>query len=327
MAISKREVLKFTRIKARPDYTSGNSNEEVKGYLNKFNEFSKWDVEREQGFGTYSAQQIEEGIEDHMAPYIFFKDSYKDEYDNGTLSFVIEGVFIPYDRRIHDLDGLAPLIYIHRSDGAMDPFLLVNASRTYKQSENTPPSLIFRVNPTGIKVVKKKLFKKIRTRGGWVFQHWGPDIGSITLNGTTGSLIPDTSFDVTTKKILGVQVPIYVKFADEKPTEINSPALKAFRTLETWYDEDQGEDWVERGYLTALEYRERTYVGHIASFEFNEKGIQPYQFYYTIKFLVHYDASHLQGAITRASNQIVRNQETLNEVRNLRREKRRGLNQ
>ena len=186
--------------------------------------------------------------------------------------------------------------------------------------------MIFRINPTNIVVGKKKLFKKIRTRGGFVFQHWGPDIGNITIKGTTGSLIPDTSLEIQTKRILGVQVPIFVKVSDDKPTEINSPALKAFRQLETWYDEDQGEDWVKRGYLTALEYRGRAYVGHFAEFEIVEKGTQPYQFYYTIKFQIHYDSSHLQAAVTRASNQIVRNQESIATIRAIKQTKPKALN-
>jgi len=329
---SKKETLKFTRIQARAEYSTGNiDTNAIKGYLNTFNEFKKWDVERTQSFSTigYNSQNIEDGItSDEDSPYRIFEKEFKSEYDAGTLSFVIENIFIPYDRRIHNLKDLAGSgrIWVYTANGLLINLLTAGIS-TYSQALATAPTLVFRINPTKIDVDKKKLFKKIRTRAGFVFQHWGPDIGIINFSGTTGSLIPNTAFNIQTKKILGVQVPVFVSIVDEKPTELNSPALKAFRELESWYDNDQSEDWVKKGYLTALEYRGRTYVVHFANFKFNETGEQPYQFYYSVSFQVHYDSGHLQNAVTRASNQIVRNQESIDAIRALKQIKGKGLHQ
>ncbi len=182
----------------------------------------------------------------------------------------------------------------------------------------TPLSLLFRINPNNIQIKKQKLYKKLRTRAGWAFQHWGPEIGQITLRGTTGSLLVDPDIKLTTKTLpLIGEVPIFSTLNDERPTELNSPALKAFKELEQWYDEDQSEEAVEKGFLTALEWRGRIYVGHLANFSINEKNDQPFQLFYSLTFIIHYDTNHLQGAVTRASNQIVRNEKTLAQVARL----------
>jgi len=341
MAQSKREILKFIRIKVRPAHFTGDTDETtVSGYLNTYKEFSRWDVEFQQGFTSLTGTQqadfsyTPDGSTASVmssAPKSFFVGRNSlwrlgqvgagfglDENSYRNLSFIINGVHEPYDRRKpnHDLKVVSSRIFVQDSSGR---FVNWNGERrAYRGLEPAPLSLLFRINPTNIRIQKRKLFQKIRTRAGWVFQHWGPEIGQIDLRGTTGSTLLDPDIKLATKKLplLG-EIPLLTTLNDERPTELTSPALKAFKELERWYDEDQSEEAVERGFLTALEWRGRIYVGHLASFQIEERGDQPLQLFYNISFIVHYDSNHLQGAVTRASNQIVRNEKTLVQVKSL----------
>lgn len=179
----------------------------------------------------------------------------------------------------------------------------------------------FRINPTHIKVNKSKLFTKLRTRGGFEFQHWGPDITEITLDGTTGNLSP-TWVGTKFKTVLGVSVPIpkdlyNPDISSGAPTEDNSDAMAAFRELDRLINNDQNETMVKNGSRFALSYRGQIFVGHIATFSYDEKGDQPFQIYYTMQFLVHYEASSLEVAENFVQENIQRNAETIDRLRQI----------
>jgi len=249
----------------------------------------------------------------------FFEIKNYKELEN--VEFVIDGIFERYDRTIHNLDSISSKVYILETTSAgifgipSDDSSSTNdlVRKPYATSLGTfLKSITFYVNPTTIRIRKKKFFQKIRTRAGWAFQHWGPDIGEITLEGTTGNITPKPKIQVG--KVFGL--PILPQVVEETPTESNSPALKAFRTLEQWYDEDQNDQSQSSsvGQLTALEFRGRIYVGHFAEFNFEERGTHPFQLFYQLKFLIHYDTGALSEATTRATNQIIRNDETLRKI-------------
>jgi hypothetical protein len=176
----------------------------------------------------------------------------------------------------------------------------------------------FKVNPTHITLQKRKLQTKIRTKGGFVFQQWGPDISEIALEGTTGNITPSgISFRQTNIPGIG-EIPLPHDLSSDIPTEDNSPMLKAFRQLETLYDDDQNEEANQRGRRIALEYRGRIYVGHLSDFFYEERGERPFQLYYRLTFLVHFEATSTSSAETTATTNLQRNESTvqiLNEIR------------
>lgn len=313
--VSKKEKLKFYRLPTTPTYITDAPANSIRGYKNRYLEYYK-----------YTEIQIREenyvgGTNPWLGPSperFFGVDSYK-ELEN--LEFVIDGLFERYDRTKHNLDSLSFKIYILETTSAGTfgvPHNILSVTndelrKPYAESlETFLQSISFYVNPTTIRISKKKYFQKLRTRAGWAFQHWGPDIGEIVLEGTTGNITPDPKIQIG--KVLGL--PILPQVVEEIPTESNSPALKAFRTLEQWYDEDQNDQSQSAsvGQLTALEFRGRIYVGHFAEFNFDERGTHPFQLFYQLKFLIHYDAGALSEATTRTTNQIVRNDETLKKI-------------
>lgn len=313
---SKKEKLKFYRLPTTLTYITDAPAISIRGYKNKYSEFVKYD--------TNPFSEPASSL-DPSAPYINYAPLYifrqkVDPYS--SLEFVIDGTFEKFDRAVHDLDALSSKVYILETTSAGTFGIPYDAYSTSNDSIRKPyvegplstflKSVSFYVNPTTIRIRKKKYFQKLRTRAGWVFQHWGPDIGEIVLEGTTGNITPDPKIQIG--KVLGL--PILPQVVEEIPTESNSPALKAFRTLEQWYDEDQNDQSQSAsvGQLTALEFRGRIYVGHFAEFNFEERGTHPFQLFYQLKFLIHYDAGALSEATTRSTNQIVRNDETLKKI-------------
>lgn len=311
---SKKETLRFYRLETRPSYLTTNvpANQKVRGYINYYDEFKQWDVEYTQGYSSINPQYIT------IAPRNFFTDEeqhgvYKD------IAFVIDRIFVPYTRDTHDLEALQDRIYTLRFTAERPaqaiPIIPGLPTKVFEEAvPTTPKTLTFRINPNHLRLMKRKLFQQIRTRAGWAFQHWGPQIGEIHLEGMTGNIQATPQIQFGT--IAGV--PFLPQTVEEIPTEQNSPALKAFRELERWYDEDQDENFQEKGYLTALEYRGRIYVGHIAEFTYEERAESPFQLYYRLRLMVHYDAGNLQAATSRSRNQIVRNEETLKYIEALR---------
>lgn len=310
---SKKEKLKFYKLPTVPSYRADTPATSIRGYRNRYPEFAKYDT---QPF-TAAAADLDSNSYPGDAPIFFFDKV----VPYSSLEFVIDGIFDRYDRIAHNLASLSAKIYIlETSSGGIfgvpyDDYPSTNnlVRKPYAKSLDTSlKSITFYVNPTTIRLRKKKFFQKLRTRAGWAFQHWGPDIGEIILEGTTGNITPAPKIQIG--KVLGF--PVLPQVVEEAPTESNSPALKAFRALEQWYDEDQNDQSQSAsvGQLTALEFRGRIYIGHFAEFNFEERGTHPFQLFYQLKFLIHYDAGALSEATTRAVNQIVRNDETLRKI-------------
>lgn len=315
--VGKKEKLKFYRLPTIPSYRIDTPAVSIRGYRNTYSSFVKYDT---QPF-TAAIADLGDAPYPGDAPVFFFGkvESYN------SLEFVIDGMFDAYDRSQHNLAALSSKIYILETTSAGTFGIPYDAYPTtddvlrkpyVESSREFLKSISFYVNPTTIRIRKKKFFQKLRTRAGWVFQHWGPDIGEIILEGTTGNMTPKPKIQVG--KVFGL--PILPQVVEETPTELNSPALKAFRILEQWYDEDQNDQSQSAsvGQLTALEFRGRIYVGHFAEFNFEERGTHPFQLFYQLKFLIHYDAGALSEATTRSAKQVIRNDETLKKILGLR---------
>ena len=209
--------------------------------------------------------------------------------------------------------------YVKFTDGQKK---YVNTASTGLQNVFT-----FRVNPNHLNIQKKKLFTKIRTKGGFEFQHWGADISEIALEGVTGNIrasgigLRDINLGVTS-------VPVPVDRAlEEFPNEQNSSAYKTFRALEKLYEDDQNDNMITNNIRLALEYRKRIYVGHLSQFSYTEIADKPFMFEYKLTFLVHYEATSEVGAVSQASGDIVRNEETLQRIRQIQEDINRSIDQ
>jgi len=315
---TKKEKLKFYRLVTRPSYAATFSAGIISGYINRYDEFKQFDIDPlNESSGSYLGPAPKHFFGNYQVNLsgVSTADYYK------SLEFIIDGVYAAYSRTRFNLESFAPKVYVleNSRDGIYGrPYLAPSEDSARKKYNNqvvtAPTSITFYVNPTRISIQKSKFFQKIRTRAGWAFQHWGPEIGEIQIEGNTGNISPPPQ--IAFGSIVGV--PIIPHVVDEVPNEQNSPAYAAFRKLEQWYDEDQNGTAQTAGHLSALDYRGRLYVGHFADFQFEERGTNPFQIYYRIRFLIHYDAGNLNAATGRARSQITRNEETIRTIQELR---------
>lgn len=229
-------------------------------------------------------------------------------------NYIIEG----YEEKIDDDSNLTKktdygMVYrAYRDSGANNtPFIIRNSERfdvRGKEEEGTPGATVafkFHVNPRNISVAKSKLITKIRTRGGFEFQHWGPDISIIAFAGTTGNITPTPS-----QQAQGItDVP--------DPTSDNSIAYKIFRNFEMLYEEDQMQQEMGNVTMLGLQYRGNIYVGHLRTFRFEEVAEKPFQFEYAVEFAVEYEATNVSRAQQEIQLNMIRNADTLKYLRQL----------
>jgi len=195
---------------------------------------------------------------------------------------------------------------VYRETKTNTPYIMRNDEKFIvagkEESSDIAAAFKFHVNPRNISIVKSKLITRIRTRGGFEFQHWGPDITLISFGGTTGNITP-TSFTARIK--------------NENPTVDNSEAYKAFREFEQLYNEDQEQQSIGNVTMLGLEYRENIYVGHLRNFGFDEVGEKPFQLEYKVEFAVEYEATSVSSAQQEIQQDIIRNTATIEYLKQL----------
>ena len=202
--------------------------------------------------------------------------------------------------------GMVYAVY-RDTDENNTPFIIRNGERfdvKTGEEEDVGGTVIytFYINPRNLRVAKNKLITKLRTRGGFEFQHWGADITTITFAGTTGNITP-TSFAA--------------QISNENPSVDNSEAYKKFRDFEILYEEDQMQQELGAKKTLGLEYRGQIYVGHLRNFSFEEVGEKPFQLEFNVEFAVEYEATSVSRVQQEIQQGLIRNAATLKYLRQL----------
>lgn len=319
-----KQELKFYRFPGISAFQSKVSNglAPVVGYLNRYQEFKQWDDYMYSIFGVGLNIKRQYG----PTPVQFFAGGDENAVLDGfnipykELTFVVDGEFDSYSRTVskHNLNNNSDLIYV-MDYSTKEPTAIMWSSRN-KDLDNTRrlyavttttnavanlDSVSFYINPQNISIQQRKLWQKIRTRGGWALQHWGPELGTVQIRATTGNIRPPIMKDFSLGTFFSTSA------TNDLPTELNSPAFAGLKRLEKWYKEDQDEARIYRHELSALYYRNQIYVGHFTDFMVEENAERPFQLNYQIGFTIHYDSTDLQSALTRASEIYRRNKETV----------------
>jgi len=239
--------------------------------------------------------------------YINVATSQNKLFPPGT-EYIIEGKMDdwPNDSILTNPTNQGMVYRVFRDASTNVPYIMRNNEKFViegkEESPNITPIFKFYVNPRNIHIGKSKLITKIRTRGGFEFQHWGPDIATISFGGTTGNITP-TSFTA--------------QIRNENPTVDNSEAYKVFRDFEQLYEEDQQQQEIGNVTMLGLEYRGNIYVGHLRNFGFDEVGEKPFQLEYTVEFAVEYEATSVSSAQQEIQQNITRNSETIKYLQDL----------
>jgi len=222
--------------------------------------------------------------------------------------YIVEGKMDKWvdDSTLTSITDEGMVYRVYRDATTNVPYIIRNNEKFViagkEENPNITPVFKFYVNPRNIHIGKSKLITKIRTRGGFEFQHWGPDITTISFGGTTGNITP-TSFTA--------------QIQNQNPTVDNSEAYKIFRDFEQLYEEDQQQQDIGNVTMLGLEYRGNIYVGHLRNFGFDEVGEKPFQLEYIVEFAVEYEATSVSSAQQEIQQNIIQNTETIKYLQDL----------
>ena len=148
--------------------------------------------------------------------------------------------------------------------------------------------LVLHVNPTSFKLSYQKIINRVQTKGGFVEQHWGEGLHSITLEAVTGgfmrlytglSNITGDGEDVGGNRRETIA---YDKFLD---------FLALFHNNASIYD-DNG-NIVFQGRIK-ISFDGHTHFGWFQSFSVSESAEKPYQFNMSASFTVDQESWNLR---------------------------------
>jgi len=142
----------------------------------------------------------------------------------------------------------------------------------YQMNNQPDPilGLILMVNPAAASVNMSKIINRTQTMVGWLEEHWGEEMDTITFQGSSAAFLyaPEGLATAETRK----QTPSYIEM--KRLISIMNANGAVF------------DDWglvKERVYIQ-VSYDYASYRGYIESFDITEAAESPYRFVYTITF-------------------------------------------
>jgi hypothetical protein len=134
-----------------------------------------------------------------------------------------------------------------------------------------PHALISHVNPTGFSETFNKKIERIQTRGGFVEQHWGDDLGEISVDSSTGAFV---NLYTGLSSILRQRTIAWDRYRD---------LYDLYRHNGSVYDPFGA--IVLQGHVMVM-YDRGTYLGHFKSFSVEETDESPFAFKVSWSFKV-----------------------------------------
>lgn len=134
-----------------------------------------------------------------------------------------------------------------------------------------PHALVMHVNPQSFGENFNKKVERIQTRGGFVEQHWGDELGDISADGSTGAFI---NIYTGTSSVLRHRTIAWDRFRDLHDIYKNNGSLH-----------DPYGNIVLQGNVMLL-YDRGTYLGYFKTFAFEETDDSPFAFKMSWSFKV-----------------------------------------
>jgi hypothetical protein len=144
--------------------------------------------------------------------------------------------------------------------------------KKYQMNNQPDPilGLILMVNPNAVSVNMSKIINRTQTMVGWLEEHWGEEMDTITFQGSSAAFLldPEGLATAETRK----QTPSYIEM---------KRLISLMNANGAVFD-----DWglvKDRVYIQ-VSYDYASYRGYIESFDITEAAESPYRFVYTITF-------------------------------------------
>jgi len=162
--------------------------------------------------------------------------------------------------------------------GADSPANSVQAATSPLSKQIIPP-LVLLVNPSDMTVTARKAVEPRLAKGGWVVEHWGEELDTLSVSGRTGAFVVGNLFESRSGLTR-----IYAR---------NSAAYQNLMALyliyknngynyETHYDRRR----INSVGTVNITYDWTTYKGSFRSFSITEDANSPFQFSYNFEFVV-----------------------------------------
>lgn len=155
--------------------------------------------------------------------------------------------------------------YKHGAEGRRGyiPLAFQVTSPYDKLTAMMPHALISHVNPSSFAETFNKKIERIQTRGGFVEQHWGDDLGEISVDQSTGAFINIVN---GLTSVLRHRTIAWDRFRD---------LYDLYRNNGSVYDPFG--NIVLQGYIMLM-YDRGTYIGYFRSFSVEETDESPFAF-------------------------------------------------
>lgn len=220
---------------------------------------------------------------------------------------------------IHDFKGISKsrtqipfYIYMVNEEGQPESIPwppLINGS---VNNPNQVLGIKLMINPSTLSLNMAKIINRTQTMVGWIEDHWGEELDTITLQGSSAAFVLGAT-DVrglTLRRILGSQLTnprtqlndfySYIGIQDQELRAGNEGLTVKFRRDTLSYREFKaltrffaanGCLFDDRGFISKrnyirLTYDYSSYLGYFESLDIVEESIDPYKFTYTITFKV-----------------------------------------
>ena len=141
-----------------------------------------------------------------------------------------------------------------------------------------PKAMFLHVNPRNIAFSYTKQIERMQTRGGWVEQHWGDTLATVSLNMSSGGFV---NVDAGYTTVLRRQTVAY---------DIFENVVNLFHSNGSVYD-DQGRV-IFKGFIR-LTYSGGVYDGHFTSLTITEGAEAPFMFTADLSFTVERESQFL----------------------------------
>lgn len=134
-----------------------------------------------------------------------------------------------------------------------------------------PHALVMHVNPRGFNETFNKKVERIQTRGGFVEQHWGDDLGEISCDASTGAFV---SLTTGLSSVVRERTIAWDRYRDLHDLYRNNGSVT-----------DPTGAVVLQGHVMLL-YDRGTYIGYFKSFSVEETDDSPFAFNLSWSFKV-----------------------------------------
>ena len=187
------------------------------------------------------------------------------------------------------------------SDDYWDPDGLVESLTETAKVGQAPELYAYAVklliNPSSLNINMSKIINRTPTMTGWLEEHWGEEIDTITFQGYSAAFVSGNSYTtydtdklsplINSANAEGLNL-LYPGLTSSSENRRNSLSYRNLRKLVKLYSTNglvyDPYGFVSKRYFVQITYDQGCYKGYFESFDITEESSNPFRFNYTVTF-------------------------------------------